>query len=72
MRARKFRRGEPFADIGELAFWLSIGNWVYWRDRPKHPSILENQRLGTLRGLIKAPAPYQIVRAVAIVEDLTP
>lgn len=63
MKAHKFRPGDGFTGIGELVFWLNIGGWVYWRGRPKHPSVLESQTLRTLRTLVE-PGPGQIVKAV--------
>ena len=52
MSKKKFTKGRKIDSIADLVFVLQNGIWVYWEDRPKHPSILWNMQLRTLRDAV--------------------
>lgn len=51
-RPKKFKKGEPIVTIAELCEWVFNDGWVYLHGRPKHPSIIQNMMLRTLRTLL--------------------
>lgn len=53
-RPKKFKKGEPITNIAELCEWVFNDGWVYLHGRPKHPSIIQNMMLRTLRILLDA------------------
>lgn len=66
MPAKKtiFEKGTAFGSVQELVTWLSIGGWVYWMSdgKPKHPRVIENMSLATLRGAIARGRLFEAVR----------
>jgi len=52
-KKRKFRPGERLWSMWGLECAIRDGNWIYLRDKPKHPSILENMTFATLQGFIR-------------------
>jgi hypothetical protein len=47
-RQGKFSPGNEIRDIYELISLLKDGRWIYWQDRPKHPSFLLSMQLNAL------------------------
>lgn len=45
---RKYERGETFTDVCSLIIWCASGKWVFAWGKPRHPSIVLNQRAQTL------------------------
>jgi len=58
----KFTKGRRIDGLEDLVVQLQCGNWVYWNDRPKHPSWLWNMQLRTLRNAVNAGILYVAVR----------
>lgn len=54
MTARKLQSAFALRSIGELETALDNNQWLYWGDRPKHPSIFLGMTLRTLKRGIKA------------------
>jgi hypothetical protein len=52
-RKRKFRPGDAIKDLHELVARCQRGEWIYWYQRPKHPSLLLHQQITTAIGLIR-------------------
>ena len=48
-RITKYRQGEGFESLQALVSWLETGGWVYLYGTPKHPRVMENMTLFTLR-----------------------
>lgn len=51
-RPKKFKKGEQITTIAELCEWVFNDGWVYLHGRPKHPTIIQNMMLRTLRTLL--------------------
>jgi len=51
---RMYLRGATIRDIDLLLLFLNDGLWVYYRGRPKHPSIIYNMTLQTVLGGLEA------------------
>jgi hypothetical protein len=49
MRRKKFVKGAPIRTLAHLEDELALDHWVYWRDKPRHPSIIMNM-------------PYRVVK----------
>jgi hypothetical protein len=44
-----YKKGEQFTNLNDLAYWMrELGCWVYWRDKPIHPSFIESMPLRTI------------------------
>jgi len=54
----KFTKGRRIDGLEDLIVLLQCGNWIYWNDRPKHPSWLWNIQLRTLRLAVNAGILY--------------
>lgn len=52
-RQRKYTPGEPITDMGQLATEIAARRYVYWRDKPMHPSWLGSMRFNVLAGFIR-------------------
>jgi len=48
MNKRKFRRGKQLTTLTDVIEAINKGEWIYWKDTPKHPRILGNMSLVTL------------------------
>lgn len=57
--ANKYKKGIEYDNIQELSNDLMSGKYVYWIDRPKHPSILQNMSLRTLLMALKSGMIYK-------------
>ena len=63
MTPKVFRKEESIPNIEDLLTELKAGNWVYLHKVPKHPSIILNMTLGTVRGFLhKGLISYAIRR----------
>ncbi|MBE3145213.1 MAG: hypothetical protein IMZ61_15045, partial [Planctomycetes bacterium] len=51
-RPKKFKKGEPITNIADLCEWVFNDGWVYLHARPKHPTIIQNMMLRTLKILL--------------------
>lgn len=49
----KFTKGERIETIHELLDLLTAGKWVYYGNRPKHPSVILSMTALTLLDAIK-------------------
>ncbi len=56
MRRKKYRKGRQIESLGELVSFLDAGMWVYLRNTPKHPQILMNMSLFTLKLFLREPS----------------
>ncbi len=52
-RKRKFVKGGAFKNTAEAATWIENGKWCYWGSVPKHPSVVSNFSLTTIRGAVR-------------------
>lgn len=66
MSKRKYRKGDPFQNVEELVRWINSGNWLYWRDVPKHFSIIQNMSFGMV---IRAAGNGTILPAILNKEE---
>jgi hypothetical protein len=39
--------------LSDLLRWLDCGGWCYWHTAPKHPRVIENMALSTLKAAIR-------------------
>ncbi len=51
-KRKKYQTSYLITNLGDLAFLLDQGDWIYIRDRPKHPRVIENMSIVTLKMLI--------------------
>ncbi len=51
-KRKKYHPSYLITNLGDLAFLLDQGDWIYIRDRPKHPRVIENMSIITLKMLI--------------------
>ena len=61
----KFSKGSKIQNLQELVDALQVGLWIYWKNRPKHPTVLWNMKLNTLRdactqGLLYVAVPEEL------------
>lgn len=49
----KYIPGDIIKTMSAFDKWAESGGWIYWHERPKHPTILDSQMHRVLRGLIK-------------------
>ncbi len=47
-RQLKYIVGRGFDGMDDLGAWLQRGQWVFWGDRPKHPSIIWSMQYRTV------------------------
>ncbi len=52
MKKNKFKKGDPIGSVALLAFLIKTGQWIYLRDKPKHPSFISSMMFRTVTGLI--------------------
>ena len=53
-RQKKYRKGRCFRSMMEFHWWVSDKErWVYWRDRPKHPSVIMNMTYLVVRNAVR-------------------
>ena len=52
-RAKMFRKGAPVPDVAAVGRALEEGRWLYWHDRPKHPSIIVSMQFRTVLGALR-------------------
>ena len=50
----KYRKGFVIYRLDELWEMLDNGQWVYWRDRPKHPGFIMSMPFRVLAKAIEA------------------
>ncbi len=41
-RQKIYFKGDNFSNFEGLIIWMREGNWVFWRDKPYHPSWIMN------------------------------
>ncbi|MBW2596742.1 MAG: hypothetical protein JRC93_12395 [Deltaproteobacteria bacterium] len=58
-KKRKYVKGKAIKNIETLLGHLNKKRWVFWRDRPMHPILLENMTLATLRRAVKRKIIYR-------------
>lgn len=49
MKKRKFRKGKPIRSLDEL----SMQQWVFLHDRPKHAGFIQSMQFRTVRMLME-------------------
>lgn len=54
----RFTRGRRVDSVADLMSVLQSDIWVYWEDRPKHPSVLWHMQLGTLKDAVNRRILY--------------
>ena len=59
MRKPKFKKGAQVKSLNELIDLILYGSWVYWADRPKHPNVLANMTVSSLRAGIRAGVVFE-------------
>jgi hypothetical protein len=52
VRTKKFSRGEKLS-VQEALEHIAAGRWVYWQNKPQHPSWLGSMQFLTLVGAAK-------------------
>ena len=52
-KRRKFMKGGRFKDTAVAVVWIDGGKWCYWGNVPKHPSVVSNFSLTTIRGAVR-------------------
>jgi len=52
MKKRMYQRGVAIADMNDLADQIRQGRYMYWLDKPMHPSFVNNMTMNTVRGAI--------------------
>jgi hypothetical protein len=52
-RIRKYRPGAVLASMQEVITAIALGRWVFLRDKPLNPSVLDNMNLCTVRGFLR-------------------
>jgi len=50
----KYKKGKPYTDIQSLVNDLSKEKYVFFVNKPKHPSIMKNMTLKTIMLFIKS------------------
>ena len=50
----KYRKGYTIYGMDELMYCLTIGKWVYLRDKVVHPSVILNMTLKTVNGFMES------------------
>lgn len=49
----KYRPGPCIENLHELLRAIEQGRWIYYAGSVKHPSVISNMSLATLRGAVK-------------------
>ena len=57
----KYRKGRLIRSLAHLEIVLEYNAWIYLRDTPKHPKVIERMTLWTLKRFIKADAMYEVI-----------
>ena len=57
-----FKKGNQITSVDHLSSLLDQNKWIYWIDRPKHPSILLSMQLRTILKALKAGILYEAIR----------
>lgn len=58
---RKYGKGGQIKTLEEFSEWIAEGKWIFWHDRPKHPSILANQQYRVIIELIETGALHRAI-----------
>jgi len=58
----KFTKGRRIGSLADLESVLKNEFWVYWNDRPKHPSWLWSMQLRTLSNAVTKGILYVAIR----------
>lgn len=48
-----YRRGAEVADLAALEKAINDGRWLYWCNRVKHPQVIANMSLNTVRAALR-------------------
>lgn len=64
---KMFEKGKPIKNLHELVLWLECDSWVYLRNVPKHPSILESMTLRTLRMFVRGGMVFRALPTVGAI-----
>jgi len=51
---KKYRKGYIIWDESDLAREIRMGNWIYFKGRPKHPGFIANMTFQVIMGGINA------------------
>lgn len=60
-RRKKFKRGHRIWTIQEVVEAHRCGDWLYWRNVPKHPEVFISMTVWTLLGAIVAGNIYAAI-----------
>jgi len=61
-KSLKYLKGNKITSIEELLALLELGRWVYWGSRPKHPSVIENISIATVKAALRAEMLYEAIQ----------
>jgi hypothetical protein len=48
-REKMYQKGEPYQNILYVITDIEAGKWIFWKDKPLHPSIIDNMALRVVR-----------------------
>ena len=51
-KERMYKRGQRINLVAEVIHCVQTGRWIMLRGKPKHPEIIGNMSLSTIRDLI--------------------
>ena len=61
MVEKRFQKGDKISLFSVLLEELGKNNYVYLRDRPMNPKIIENMSLRTLRGFVNSGVLFKSI-----------
>ena len=62
MKTSKFCKGKLVVSINQLCRLIDNNEWVYLIDRPKHPTIIANMTLRTVRGFLNHKMLWKAIK----------
>ena len=57
----KYRKGRLIRNLAHLEICLNYGTWIYMRDRPKHPKVIEAMTIWTVKRFIEGNALHEAI-----------